>query len=459
MASFDRILESRGWPFSDCAIHVQFRGEDNSHFSLDDIRQSCGGFGRMFVLKIYVWTAKRSQKPQACVLFDAVEAVKAADRSTHNGSCRLWKNGYHMLRMCESTTMILASCLKKDGLTHGHPMFTCILSSAAADEGRQVPRKGPRYQPYSLDSRPPAPPSPPRASSPDALFISFPPKREAPPAANPVSPSQRNRAQFSPPQPNTSNGLLLPRKEATPPPPIKPRQQTPTQAIQIERPEQTQIDKNKKLETDIRDLVSTHIDSISKVQEAEIENQRLRARLRNSEEELALLADTVKRVEGREQAAIALLTETETRSQEQLQLLRNSLEVVESAKTKAEIDLETLKQKYGILEAQLLSTQEQLRLFSLSRRSIDQSMRALSDSPRPGLEAAVSCHKHTQYIPLTGELQKASSIERDDVFITPTSATDYTRNPILGKGTLQNMAGLLDAFKEIDDLVKSAFRG
>ncbi|CAE6483715.1 unnamed protein product [Rhizoctonia solani] len=453
MASFDRILESRGWPFSDCAIHVQFRGEDNSHFSLDDIRQSCGGFGR--ILKIYVWTAKRSQKPQACVLFDAVEAVKAADRSTHNGSCRLWKNGYHMLRMCESTTMILASCLKKDGLTHGHPMFAGIPLRRVSYQvqpptrGVKSPEKahrpiptGPRYQPYSLDSRPPAPPSPPRASSPDALFISFPPKREAPPAANPVSPSQRNRAQFSPPQPNTSNGLLLPRKEATPPPPIKPRQQTPTQAIQIERPEQTQIDKNKKLETDIRDLVSTHIDSISKVQEAEIENQRLRARLRNSEEELALLADTVKRVEGREQAAIALLTETETRSQEQLQLLRNSLEVVESAKTKAEIDLETLKQKYGILEAQLLSTQEQLRLFSLSRRSIDQSMRALSDSPRPGLEAA-----------------KASSIERDDVFITPTSATDYTRNPILGKGTLQNMAGLLDAFKEIDDLVKSAFRG
>ncbi|GAB1525024.1 hypothetical protein RhiTH_008180 [Rhizoctonia solani] len=351
--------------------------------------------------------------------------------------------------------MILASCLKKDGLTHGHPMFAGIPLRRVSYQvqpptrGVKSPEKahrpiptGPRYQPYSLDSRPPAPPSPPRASSPDALFISFPPKREAPPAANPVSPSQRNRAQFSPPQPNTSNGLLLPRKEATPPPPIKPRQQTPTQAIQIERPEQTQIDKNKKLETDIRDLVSTHIDSISKVQEAEIENQRLRARLRNSEEELALLADTVKRVEGREQAAIALLTETETRSQEQLQLLRNSLEVVESAKTKAEIDLETLKQKYGILEAQLLSTQEQLRLFSLSRRSIDQSMRALSDSPRPGLEAA-----------------KASSIERDDVFITPTSATDYTRNPILGKGTLQNMAGLLDAFKEIDDLVKSAFRG
>ncbi|KAF8757156.1 hypothetical protein RHS01_03704 [Rhizoctonia solani] len=325
--------------------------------------------------------------------------------------------------------MILASCLKKDGLTHGHPMFAGIPLRRVSYQvqpptrGVKSPEKahrpiptGPRYQPYSLDSRPPAPPSPPRASSPDALFISFPQNEKHP--------------------------QLPTRKEATPPPPIKPRQQTPTQAIQIERPEQTQIDKNKKLETDIRDLVSTHIDSISKVQEAEIENQRLRARLRNSEEELALLADTVKRVEGREQAAIALLTETETRSQEQLQLLRNSLEVVESAKTKAEIDLETLKQKYGILEAQLLSTQEQLRLFSLSRRSIDQSMRALSDSPRPGLEAAVSCHKHTQYIPLTGELQKASSIERDDV-----------------EGDPPKHGGLLDAFKEIDDLVKSAFRG
>jgi hypothetical protein len=81
-------------------------------------------------LKIYVWTAKRSQKPQACVLFDAVGAVKAADRSTHNDTCRLWKNGYHMLRMCESTTMILESCLKKDGLTHGHPIFASIRQSS-----------------------------------------------------------------------------------------------------------------------------------------------------------------------------------------------------------------------------------------------------------------------------------------------------------------------------------------
>jgi chromosome segregation ATPase len=226
----------------------------------------------------------------------------------------------------------------------------------------------------------------------------------------------------------------------------KPRLQSPARTTQVESTQKIQIDKNKKLETDIRDLVSTHIDSMAKVQEAEAENQRLAARLRNSEEELALLADTVKQVEGREQAAIGLLTETETRSQEQLQLLRNSLEAVESAKTKAETDLEMLRQKYGVLEAQLLSTQEQLRLFSLSKRSVDQSMRAHSGSPRLGYETVVSCHEHTiQHVHLTGELQKASSVERDDAA------------PVLGKGTLQNMAGLLDAFKEIDDLVKSAF--
>ncbi|CEL60715.1 hypothetical protein RSOLAG1IB_03954 [Rhizoctonia solani AG-1 IB] len=438
MSSFDHVLESRGWPFADCAIHVQFRGIDNKNFSLDDIRQSCGVFGR--ILKIYVWTAKRSQKPQACVLFDAVGAVKAADRSTHNDTCRLWKNGYHMLRMCESTTMILESCLKKDGLTHGHPIFASIPIRRVAyhvhppTRGVKSPEKahrpiptGPRYQPYSLDARPQAPPSPPRARSSDASFISFPPKREVVSPTNSTVP-QHTRPPFSPTQPNISNGLAPTRKEAPPSSPTKPRLQSPARTTQVESTQKIQIDKNKKLETDIRDLVSTHIDSMAKVQEAEAENQRLAARLRNSEEELALLADTVKRVEGREQAAIGLLTETETRSQEQLQLLRNSLEAVESAKTKAETDLEMLRQKYGVLEAQLLSTQEQLRLFSLSKRSVDQSMRAHSGSPRLGYETV-----------------KASSVERDDAA------------PVLGKGSLQNMAGLLDAFKEIDDLVKSAF--
>ncbi|CAE6416385.1 unnamed protein product [Rhizoctonia solani] len=456
MSSFNHVLESRGWPFSDCAIHVQFRGEDNSHFSLDEIRQECGAFGR--ILKIYVWTAKRSQKPQACVLFDAVDSVKAADRSTHNSTCRLWKNGYHMLRMCESTTMILESCLKKDGLTHGHPIFASIpirrvsyqvhpptRGVKSAEKAHRPIPTGPRYQPYSFDSRPQAPPSPPRASSSDASFISFPPKREVVSPTNPIVPNRTNKPPFSPTQPNISNGLVLTRKEATPSSPVKPRPQSPTRVVQVvqaESTEQTQVDKNKKLETDIRDLVSTHIDSMAKVQEAEAENHRLTALLRNSEEELALLADTVKRVEGREQAVIALLTETETRSQEQLQQLRSGFETVESAKVKAETDLETLKQKYGVLEAQLLSTQEQLRLFSLSKRSVDQSMRAHSDSPRPGFE-----------------IVKASSMERDDTGIAPASATDFARNPILGKGTLQNMAGLLDAFKEIDDLVKSAFHG
>ncbi|CAE6439043.1 unnamed protein product [Rhizoctonia solani] len=453
MATFESSLESRGWPFSDCAIHVQFRGDDNRRFSVDEIRQTCEGFGR--TLKVYTWTAKRSQKPQACVLFDSIEAVKAADRSTHNSMCRLWKSGYHMLRMCESTTMILESCLRKDGLTQGHPMFISIPIRRAQQyqmhpqAHRPIPT-GPRYQPYSLDARPhqvhspPPPPPPHHASPPEASFISFPPKRE-PVSPTVVAPARAKKASFGSPRPNISNGLLLTAAQATLSSPAKPtlqprspEQAGPSQATQPESVEHTQT--NQKLNTDIRDLVSAHGESMAKLQEVEAENERLKAQLRNSEEELALLEDTVKRVEGREQAAIALLTETETRSQEQLQSLRRNFEVVGSAKIKAETELESLKQKYGVLEAQLLSTQEQLRLFSLSKRSIDRSMRAPSDSPRPGFE-----------------INKASSAERDDTYVASATATDFARNPGLEKGTLQNLAGLLDAFKEIDDLVRSAF--
>ncbi|KAJ1304770.1 hypothetical protein OPQ81_005906 [Rhizoctonia solani] len=458
MSTFDPSLESRGWPFSDCAIHVQFRGEDNRHFSLDDIRQACEAFGR--IIKIYTWTAKRSQKPQACVLFDSINSVKAADRSTHGSMCRIWKSGYHMLRMCESTTMILESCLKKDGLTQGHPIFASIpirrtlyqvhspMKGTKPTEKvhRPVPT-GPRYQPYSLDARPHPPyPPPPRASPPVTSFVSFPPKREPISPNNPIVPRHANKPLFGSPGRDLSNRSQQVLTQATPSSPAKPsalpqssEQAGPSQTTQVvEAVEQTQI--NQKLKTDIRDLVSTHIDSMAKVQEFEAENQRLKARLRIAEEELALLEDTVKRVEGREEAAIALLTETETRSQGQLQSLRNRFEAMESAKIKAETDLDALKQKYGVLEAQLLSTQEQLRLFSLSKRSVDRSMPMYSDSPRSGLDT------------------NASNTDRDDTRSTPATTADYERNPSLEKGTLQNLAGLLDAFKEIDDLVRNAFR-
>ncbi|CAE6512798.1 unnamed protein product [Rhizoctonia solani] len=457
MSTFDPSLESRGWPFSDCAIHVQFRGDDNRRFNIDEIRQTCEGFGR--ILKLYVWTAKRSQKPQACVLFDSIEGVKAADRSTHSGMCRLWKSGYHMLRMCESTTMILETHLKKDGLTQGHPIFTGIPIKRAAYQvhlpvrgikpaeklHRSIPT-GPRYQPYSLDARSYPPHSPPRASSPDTIFVSFPPKREPVSPTGPLIPRHTKPLSFSPSRPNHSSGPHVAVTQVTSSSPVKPstrsripEQDAPSQATQAECAEQAQI--NQKLKPDIRDPVSIHIESMAtKMQEIEVENQRLKARLQNSEGDLALLEDTVKRVEGREQAAIALLTETETRSQEQLQSLRNSFKAVESAKSKAEAELETLKQKYGVLEAQLLSTQEQLRLFSLSKRSVDRSIGVHSDSPRPG-----------------HEIDKASTAEQDDTRITPSAATDFARNPGIEKGTLQNLAGLLDAFKEIDDLVRSAF--
>ncbi|CAE6542636.1 hypothetical protein RSOLAG22IIIB_00105 [Rhizoctonia solani] len=456
MSTFDPSLVSRGWPFSDCAIHVQFRGDDNRNFSLDDIRQTCEGFGR--ILKIYVWTAKRSQKPQACVLFDSIEAVKAADRSTHSGMCRLWKSGYHMLRMCESTTMILETNLTKDGLVQGHPIFVGIPMKRAPYGVHHPPTRnmklvekihrpiptGPRYQPYSLDARPHPPRSPPRTTPPPTSFVSFPPKREV---VSPNVPSVRhhaNQLSFSPPRSNGLGRSFLTAAQAAPLSPTKPspRQKSPeplglSQTTRTEGVGQTQT--SQKLESDRREPVFTQNEPMAtKLQEMEAENQKLKARLRNSEEDLALLEDTVKRVEGREQAAITLLTETEARGQEQLQSLRNSLKFVESVKNKTEIELEALKQKYGVLEAQLFSTQEQLRLFSLSRRALDRPMRAHSDSPRSGLET-----------------DKASVTEQDDICITP--ATDFARNPGLEKGTLQNLAGLLDAFKEIDDLVRSAF--
>ncbi|CAE7228585.1 unnamed protein product [Rhizoctonia solani] len=456
MSTFDPSSESRGWPFADCAIHVQFRGEDNRRFSVDDIRQTCDDFGR--IIKVYVWTAKRSQKPQACVLFDSMEAVKAAERSTHSGMYRLWKNGYHLLRMCESTTMILETCLKKDGLIQGHPIFASIPTRRAFYQvhppvrgtkpvekvHRPIPT-GPRYQPYSLDARAHPPHSPPRAIPPEASFVSFPPKREATSPNGPAVPRHVKPALFSPRQPNHSSvppaaTQTAPSSPSKPfPRPKTPEPVGPSQTSQVEEVEQTQV--KPKLKPEIQNSVSTQIESMTaKMQETEAENQRLKARLRNSEEDLALLEDTVKRVEGREQAAIALLTETETRSQEQLQSLRDSFKAVQSVKVKTEAELEALKRKYGVLEAQLLSTQEQLRLFSLSKRSDDRSIRAHSDSPRPGPET-----------------DKASSAEHDDDCITPATAAEFVRNPGSAKGTLQNLAGLLDAFKEIDDLVRSAF--
>ncbi|CAE6438736.1 unnamed protein product [Rhizoctonia solani] len=423
MSAFDHSLESRGWPFSDCAIHVQFRGDDNRRFNLDEVRQTCEGFGR--ILKIYVWTAKRSQKPQACVLFDSIEGVKAADRSTHSGR-RLTSN----------------VAIKRTGY-QVHPPTRGIKS---ADKAHRPIPTGPRYQPYSLDARPQPPHSPPRASPPETIFVSFPPKREPISPAGPLIQHHMKPLSFSPSRSNHLGGPPLAVKQATSSSPAKPssrsripEQAGPSQSTQTECAEQAQI--NQKLKPDIRDSVSIHIESMAtKMQEIEAENQRLKARLRNSEGDLALLEDTVKRVEGREQAAIALLTETETRSQEQLQSLRNSFKAAESVKAKAEAELETLKQKYGILEAQLLSTQEQLRLFSLSKRSVDRSIGVHSDPPRPGLET-----------------DKASTAEQDDTCITPSTATDFARNAGLEKGTLQNLAGLLDAFKEIDDLVRSAF--
>lgn len=162
----------------------------------------------------------------------------------------------------------------------------------------------------------------------------------------------------------------------------------------IDSLEQTQI--NRKLQTDIQELVSAQIDSTTKVLEVEAENERLRARLRNSEEEYALLEDTVKRVEGREQAAIALLSDTEAvhnatkkayaRDREEMLLLKDSYEAVNSAKIKAETDLKALKEKFGALEAQFLRAQEQLRSSSLSKPSAEPSAR--SESPRLGTDVS-----------------------------------------------------------------------
>lgn len=51
--------ESRGWPFADCTIHVQFRGDDNGRFDVDEIRRMCEDFGRMYVSYSYANVALR----------------------------------------------------------------------------------------------------------------------------------------------------------------------------------------------------------------------------------------------------------------------------------------------------------------------------------------------------------------------------------------------------------------
>ncbi|KAG8715566.1 hypothetical protein FRC08_010438, partial [Ceratobasidium sp. 394] len=91
---------------------------------IDEVRKECEAFGN--ILKIYPWTSKKSSTPQAYVLFDSPAAVTRAAHSLLNNTSRLWKTGYHMLKMCESTSEMIETFFKQDGITRDDPLFANI---------------------------------------------------------------------------------------------------------------------------------------------------------------------------------------------------------------------------------------------------------------------------------------------------------------------------------------------
>ncbi|KAG8742820.1 hypothetical protein FRC10_000866 [Ceratobasidium sp. 414] len=91
---------------------------------MDEVRKECEAFGN--ILKIYPWTSKKSATPQAYVLFDSPTAVTRAMHSLLNNTSRLWKTGYHMLKMCESTSEMIEIFFKQDGITRDDPLFANI---------------------------------------------------------------------------------------------------------------------------------------------------------------------------------------------------------------------------------------------------------------------------------------------------------------------------------------------
>ncbi|KAF8608681.1 hypothetical protein BDV93DRAFT_518746 [Ceratobasidium sp. AG-I] len=477
---------SRGWPFADCAVHIQRRGNGEPDIHL--IEDTCSQFGR--ILKTYIWDSKKSNMPQIFVLFNSPDAVQNTLNSTRDHSVRLWKSGYHLLRMCESTSEKLKEFLEKDGYTPQHSLFDKIPLKwkvkpyhskpwTGKQKSHHETPVGPRYKPYSLDSRHGTSPSG-QASQPSTPHVKFPPKKEtmSPPSSSmsPLtwtkqeSPSPSMPPAAVPAQTLSSGGrprsdlphvAQLPNPEFLEPsvavsaPELASAAAKPTTDINI---------LNQRLTKNITELVSTTIDAASQIHELKMDNEKLREQLESSQEVADLLRDTVKHIEGREQAVIALLNKSESDQNalkelnvkvvQGIQGLRQRYGEVGVAKAKAEAECEAMAKRVGFLETQLASTHAQLASTQTQLANArGQLVSRLQPSKLPTVEASAQTES------LRAGTEDASSVDQEDLCATPPVALEYMHHADPGKANLEHLPELMGAFKDIDELLRTAFDG
>lgn len=448
---------SHGWPFADCTLHVQLRRKD-SEIDLAELKAECESFGN--VLKIFPWTSKKSSTPQAYILFDSPAAVQRSSQSVNNRTSRLWKNGYHMLNMCESTTEMLKHFFNDEGITSNDPLFDNIHVNERPNpyaskrrsslRGEVEPGEikiptGPRYMPYHLDHRASSTTSAQQNSS-----VIFPAKRE------PLSPKSPGKftSQRGPPFESSASTLFSTNKgragfgKSSPPStkPIMPLPSPISVAPLLPSPGPDDGDLrqlNMKLNSDIRQLVSDHVDALQKVVDAETETQDLQRKLQSTEEELAHTINSLEAAEAREQTLANQLAKAEfdrdgaqdacTQALAAIKDLLVNQQSAEAAKHRAEVELQQLRDKLAVLELHLIQR---------------------------GLTPVFSRHTAeigVQSKPLVVDTEGALRIDLGEAIETPVPAPDNVQYPFHTKLDPHDIPGFLDAFNDIDKLVMGAF--
>ncbi|KAG9123713.1 hypothetical protein FRC07_014183 [Ceratobasidium sp. 392] len=475
---------SHGWPFDDCTIHVQAR--HRKEIDLDELRNECEAFGN--ILKVYTWTSKKSAMQQAYVLFDSPTAVTRATQSFLHKTSSLWKKGYHMLKMCESTSEMIDTFFKQDGITRNDPLFANIPvnkrakpwvarkhpSERGEKESTQTsPRipTGPRYRPYSLSERPDTSTSA-QASNP----ITFPPRKEPPSPESPSKPLTLRRASLGSP----TSSKFVPSKSwlnslRTPPPSVK-QVASPPSSVSLPPPPSSpplsshgdvdQHQLNLKLKSDIEKLVSDYIDIEHEVLDMKTKNKNLENKREAAEQELVQLRSSLEATEAREQALATQLSYTEserdgaqdacTQALAGIQHLLANQQNVEATNSKLETELRELRKVFGAVEGQLARAEAQLMSQVVPPKQMAE-VGVQSESLRADTEASAQNLRLGLAGLIPPELQDASSVDPDDACATPTPAADPDQYPLPAKPDQHDFSGFLDAFNDIDNLVRGVF--
>ncbi|KAG8768245.1 hypothetical protein FRC12_005689 [Ceratobasidium sp. 428] len=438
---------------------------------LDEVRKGCEEFGN--ILKVYTWTSKKSSTPQAYVVFDSPTAVTRATQSLLNHTSPLWKNGYHMLKMCESTSWMIENFFKQDGITRDDPLFANIpvnkpskpwaTKKHPAVRGEQEPSTttrsiptGPRYRPYSLNDRPDTSSSA-QASNP----VTFPPKKDPPSPESPKKPLAQRRTSFGSPTPKfvpNKNWLGLARSPSpaakpvvSPPSPVslRPPPSSPPMSPRPPMSNLGDIDEhqlNLKLQSDIRDLVSDRVDAAREAFDMQLKTENLQHQLQVAKQELVQLRSSVEAAKTREEALASRLSKAEadrdgaqeacTQALEGIKALWADQQTTQAAKLQLEAELQQLRGMYGAVQAQLAQAQAQLRSQLMP--------------PKHTAEVGVQSES------FRADTEDASSVEPDDACATP-APTDHDQHSLPTKPDQHDFTGFLDAFNDIDNLVRGVF--